>query len=215
MKAIIFDMDGVIIDSEPLHFELEKELLEELGGTVTKKEHAAFVGTTDYNIWSTFKRQFDLKPSIEEILEIKKKRFIKSIHRVNLVENFEEFMLNLYNHGYPMALASSNNKKAVKAIVDKFHLDEYIKFIISGEEVTNGKPDPEIFLTVAEKIKIEPADCLVIEDAQNGVKAAKAAGMKCIGFKNINSGKQDLSDADLVVENFNELDIDILKKLFG
>ncbi|MCF6464977.1 HAD family hydrolase [Clostridium sp. Cult2] len=214
MKAIIFDMDGVIIDSEPLHFELEKELLEEFGGKISREEHETFVGTTDYHMWSTYKKQFNLKPSIEEMIEIKKERFVENIHKINLVENFEKFMLNLYKHRYLMALASSNNKKAVDTIVEKFNLYKYMDFYISGEEVIKGKPDPEIFLTVAEKIKIEPSDCLVIEDAQNGVKAAKAAGMKCIGLQNKNSGNQDLSEADLIVTNFNELDIDILKKLF-
>lgn len=214
MKAIIFDMDGVIIDSEPLHFELEVELLEELGGKISKEEYISFVGTTDYHMWSTFKEKFNLEPSVEEIVEMKKERFIENINRIELVENFQEFMLTLYNKGYPMALASSNNKKAVNAIVKKFSLDKYLKFFISGEEVIKGKPDPEIFLTVAEKMKIEPSDCLVIEDAKNGVRAAKAAGMKCIGFQNNNSNTQDLSEADLIVNSFNELDINILKNLF-
>lgn len=215
MKAIIFDMDGVIVDSEPLHFELERSLLEELGGKITKEEHKSFVGTTDYHMWSTFKEKFNLKPSVEEMIEMKKERFIENIYRIELVENFQEFMLTLYNEGYPMALASSNNKKAVNAIIKKFDLDRYMELFISGEEVSKRKPDPEIFLTVAEKMKIEPTACLVIEDAYNGVRAAKAAGMKCIGFQNKNSGNQDLSKADLVVENYNKLDIDILRKLFN
>ncbi|WP_236912583.1 HAD family hydrolase [Clostridium sp. Cult1] len=214
MKAVIFDMDGVIIDSEPLHFELEVELLEELGGKITKEEHKSFVGTTDYHMWNTFKDKFNLKPSVEEMVEMKKKRFLENIDKVQLIDNFKEFMLALYDEGYPMALASSNNKKAVDAIVKKFSLDKYLKFFISGEEVNKGKPNPEIFLTVAEKMKVEPSYCLVIEDAKNGVKAAKGAGMKCIGLQSPNSGNQDLSEADLVVNNFKELDLNLIKNLF-
>ncbi|MBZ2174433.1 HAD family phosphatase [Schnuerera sp. xch1] len=214
MKAIIFDMDGVIVNSEPLHFELERELLKELGGNISKEEHDKFVGTTDYNMWTAFRKQFNLKPSVERMIEMKKERFIKSIHRIELIDNFKEFMLTIYNGGYPMAIASSNNKKAVNEIVKKFDLDRYMKFVISGEEVNKGKPNPEIFLTAANKMNVDPSECLVIEDADNGVKAAKAAGMKCIGLDLGNSGNQNLSRADLVVKNFNELSLDIVKGLF-
>jgi HAD superfamily hydrolase (TIGR01509 family) len=214
LKAIIFDMDGVIIDSEPLHFKLEKELLEELGGKINKKEHEAFVGTTDYYMWKTFKGKFNLKYSVEEMIKIKKERFIENIHKIELVDNFYEFMLKMYEEGFLMGLASSNNKNAVDAIVKKFQLDKYLKFIISGEEVSKGKPNPEIFLTAAKKMNVKPSECLVIEDATNGITAAKSAGMKCIGLKSSNSGNQDLSKADLVINNFNELSLDIIKKLF-
>ncbi len=214
MKAIIFDMDGVIIDSEPLHFELERELLEEFGGKVSKEEHETFVGTTDYHMWDTFKNKFDLEPSIEEFIEMKKKKFVQNIHRVKLIENFHGFLVKVHEEGYAVALASSNNKKAVDSIIENFGLDKYFKVAISGEDVTNGKPNPEIFLKAANKINAEPYECLVIEDSTNGVIAAKAAGMKCVGLKNPSSGNQDLSKADLVIENFNELNIDTMKRLF-
>ena len=214
MKAVIFDMDGVIINSEPLHFQVEKELLEELGGNLTKEAHESFVGTTDYNMWKKLKEQFNLKPSVEEIIEMKKERFLSRIDEVKLTENFIDFMLILYNEGFPMAIASSNNRKIVDAVVKKFRLDKYMKFIISGEEVKKGKPDPEIFLTAAKKIDVSPQGCLVIEDAENGVKAAKAAGMKCIGLKNIGSGNQNLSEADLVVNSFKELNLNIIINLW-
>lgn len=214
MNAIIFDMDGVIIDSEPLHFELERELLEELGGKITPKELQAFVGTTDYYMWSTFKNKFNIENSIEEMIAMKKERFLQNIHKIDLVDNFEEFMLAVYSESYLLGLASSNNRKAVDSIIEKFNLDKYLEFIISGEEVSKGKPDPEIFLTAANKMNVKPCECLVIEDATNGIKAAKAAGMKCIGLKNPNSGGQDLSQADLIVDNFNELTLETIKKLF-
>jgi len=169
---------------------------------------------TDYFMWQKLKEQYNLKPSVEEIVEMKKERFLKRINEVELTENFMNFMLTLYKEGYPMAIASSNNKKIVDAIVNRFGLDKYMKFIISGEEVKRGKPDPEIFITTAKRIGVDPESCLVIEDAENGVKAAKAAGMKCIGYKNMDSGKQDLSEADLVINNFSELNLDILKGLW-
>src|SRR5690606_6475042 len=127
-------------------------------------KHGSFLGTTDYHMWSSYKKLFSLKASVEEIIEIKKERFCKKIPEIELVDNFMEFMLMLYEKGYKMALASSNNRKAVDAVVERFNLDKYFNFIISGEDVSKGKPDPEIFLTAANNMKVEPKECLVIED---------------------------------------------------
>lgn len=213
MKAVIFDMDGVIIDSEPLHKKLEKELLEEFGGKFSEKGHKNFIGTTDYYMWSTLKDRFNLEPSVDELIRLKKKRFAQNIHKIELVDGFYDFMLNIFDKGYLLALASSNNRKAVDLIMDRFDLSKYIKTSISGEEVVKGKPDPEIFLKAAKKLDAKPSNCLVIEDAFAGVTAAKAAGMKCIGFDNPNSGDQDLSKADLVIKSFKELSIDDVSEL--
>lgn len=207
-------MDGVIINSEPLNFKIEKELLEKLGGKLNREMHESFVGTTDYNMWTKLKNHFNLKPSVEEIIEAKIEMFMNSIDEIELIDNFMEFMLSLYNEGYPLAIASSNKKQIVDAVVNKFGLDKYMKFIIGGDEVVNGKPNPEIFLTAASKMNVNPLECLVIEDSANGVKAAKTAGMKCIGLKNVNSGNQDLSEADLIIENFKELNLDVIRGLF-
>lgn len=214
LKAIIFDMDGVIINSEPLHFKLERELLEELGGSIDRDEHESFVGTTDVNMWSAFKDKFNLKPTVDEMVEMKRNRFMENIPNLELIPNFFEFMMEVYDRGYKIALASSNNKKAVDKIVETFELEKYFDFIINGEEVENGKPDPEIFLAVSNNLKLEPKDCLVIEDAKNGVAAAKDAGMKCIGLKSKGSGDQNLSRADLVIEDFNEINLQIITALF-
>lgn len=214
MKGIIFDMDGVIIDSEPLHRKLEMELIEELGGEITIEEHSTFIGTTDYYMWNTLKDRFNIEKPLDEIIHMKRKRFIENIHLVHLVDNFQEFIESLQGNGYVMGLASSNNRKAVDTVIDMFKLNKYLKVAVSGEDVVHGKPNPEIFLKTAEKMDIEPSSCLVIEDAKNGVIAAKAAGMKCIGLKNPGSGEQDLSQADLIISNFNELSLDTMKKLF-
>ncbi len=214
MKGVIFDMDGVIIDSEPLHFKIERELLEEIGGKITTEEHKKFVGTTDYYMWSTFKKQFNIKLSVEEIISIKKKRFIENIDKIKPVDNIFDLIKALHKENYILGLASSNNKKVVNLIIEKFQLDRYLNISISGEEVSKGKPDPEIFLTTAKYMNLKPENCLVIEDAETGVIAAKTANMKCIGFQNKNSGEQDLTKADLIIDNFKNLTINDMKSLF-
>lgn len=214
MKAIIFDMDGVIIDSEPVHFKIERKLLEELGGRISHEEHEKFVGTTDFYMWNTFKDQFNLDPSVDEMIDMKRSRFIDNIDKIELIPNFLNFIDLVKREGYKLALASSNNKRAVEEVVDIFDLEKYFDFIISGEEVEKGKPDPEMFLTVAKELGVKPEEVLVIEDAETGVTAAKSANMKCIGLDSRVSGKQDLSHADLVIEDFKELDLQIIKDLF-
>ena len=210
LKGIIFDMDGVIIDSEPIHYEIEQNLLKKLGANLSKKEHATFIGTTDYNMWSSLKERYNLEPSVEEIIDMKKELFLRNIDKIQLIDGFYDFMTMLYKKGYKLGLASSNNRKAVESIVEKFELDKYIEVTMSGEDVSKGKPDPEIFLTTAKKLSINPEDCIVVEDAENGVVAAKAAGMKCIALQGNNIGLQDLSNADIIIENFSELSLEQL-----
>lgn len=207
-------MDGVIIDSEPVHWEIERELLEELGGVFSAEFHNSLLGTTDKYMWQTFKDKFNLSMPLEEIVKLKKERFVKNIHRAPLIKNVDKLISKLYDNGFTLALASSNNRKSVDAVIKNFKLGEHLRFSISGEEVKQGKPEPEIFLTAAKKIGVDPKECLVIEDARNGVLAAKSAGMKCVAYNNPNSGEQDLSDADLIIDSFNELNLDIMKELF-
>lgn len=214
MKGVIFDMDGVIIDSEPIHIKLERELLEEAGGDYSKIKHEDLMGTTDVQMWSTFKEQFNIELSVEELINIKRERFIANLQRIPLVDNVLDLMVSLRNIGCKLGLASSNNERAVEAVKNKFGLAKYIDVFINGEAVSKGKPDPEIFLTTAKHLGLKPEDCLVIEDTRNGVLAAKAAGMKCVGFQNKNSGAQDLSAADLIVGSYKDLTIAAMESLF-
>jgi len=215
VKGVIFDMDGVIIDSEPIHVKLEKEIIEEAGGDYAKLKPEDFMGTTDVQMWSTIKEQFGLKLSVEELINICRERFIQTIPQIPLVDNVLDFMAALRNNGYKLGLASSNNERAVETVRNQFGLDQYIEVFVNGEAVSKGKPDPEIFLTAAKLLGLQPEDCLVIEDSRNGVLAAKAAGMRCIGFQNKNSGRQDLSKADLIVTSFKNLTIEDIKNLLN
>ena len=210
MQAIIFDMDGVIIDSEPVHQRLEIEMLEELGGSISTDEYLKFVGTTDEYMWSHFKEMYNLEPSVEELIATKKKKFMEEIHEVPLVDHFMTVLDAFYDKGYRLALASSNNRKTVDHIVDQFSLGEYFEVTMSGEDITHGKPHPEIFLKTAEELNVEPTECLVFEDAANGVEAAKKAEMKCVALDNPNSGVQDLSQADVILDDFEHFDVDQL-----
>ncbi len=213
MKGIILDMDGVIIDSEQIHYDIEIDLLNELGGNLTPKEHKRFLGTNDYYMWSTLKDEFDLKLSVEDIIKMKSDRFYNSISNIELVPNFDILLNLIINENYKIAIASSNDRRAIKKVIEYFNLTSHIDYYISGEDVTESKPNPEIFLKAAENLNLDTSKCIVIEDSRNGVLAANAANIKSIGLNNPNSGKQDLSTADFIVDNLDEINIEMLNSL--
>lgn len=209
MRAVIFDMDGVIIDSEPIHFEVDMQTMRDLGFDISSKELEKYVGTTNEYMFSDLKNKYNIKQSIKEIINYKVELTKKKVIQSNLgpIEGIKELLVDLKNKNIPTAIASSSPRSFIDVVVFKFNLQDYFKYIISGEEVVNGKPDPDIYIEAAKKLGLSPEDCTVIEDSRNGVLAAKAAGMKCIGFQNINSGNQDLSKADIIVKSITEIKI--------
>ena len=112
-----------------------------------------------------------------------------------------------------MAVASSTNRELVEIILKKLNLIAYWQSFTGGDEVNLGKPQPDVFLLAAQKLAVAPQKCLVFEDSKNGVLAAKAAGMKVIGYQNSGSGRQDLSAADAIISNFR--DMDKIKKILA
>ena len=214
-KAVIFDMDGVIIDSEPMHYEVFKKYIKELKISVPEEEYNTFIGTTDRQIYTYLKEKYNLKDTVE-VLEsnyvaryteyLKGERDEKPIHGVDIL------IKDLYSHNVKLAVASSARKENIETVLNMFNLNKFFNVKLSGQEVSKAKPNPDIFLRAASLLEVSPHECIVIEDSNNGVRAAKAAGMKCIGYKNKNSGNQDLSMADQIVNSFDEIDYE---KLFS
>ncbi|MFD3274433.1 HAD family hydrolase [Paenibacillus dendritiformis] len=209
MKAFIFDMDGVIIDSEPIHFEIDVETMKYFGVTIAPHELDRFVGMTNPEMWSILKQEYSLPHSVSEIIEYQLKSKIEWIRSTDLapIEGIQELIFNLKKNNILIGLASSSPIAFIKEVLRKYNFFEYFDSIISGEEVTKGKPAPDIYLEVSNQLNSKPNECWVLEDSKNGVQAAKAAGMKCIGFINQNSGNQDLSRADIIVNNIRDIKV--------
>ncbi len=211
IKAIIFDMDGVIIDSEPIHKQVERSIFERLNIEVSEEEHNSYVGKTSMGMWNEIKFKHNLKEDIssEEIVRLEVDRYIEHLladDDIKPINGVREFINELHIDDIKLALASSAVRKSIETVINLFELEEYFGISISGEDIENGKPFPDIFLKAAKELGVKPMECVVIEDSKNGVMAAKAAGMKCIGFKNPNSGDQDLSSADMVINSFSQID---------
>ena len=214
IQTVIFDMDGVIIDSEPVYFEIDKQMFEELNIAVSLEEHCSYVGTSSQNMWNTIITKHGIAEQPAELMRKEYSLYLEHLANANDLQPIDgvvELIHELYKNNFKLVLASSSQMASIDIVLNKFKLDELFIAKVSGAELAHSKPHPEIFLRSALLIKSDPSECIVIEDSKNGVTAAKAAGMKCIGFLNPNSGNQDLKNADLVIHSFGELNADIVK----
>jgi HAD superfamily hydrolase (TIGR01509 family) len=214
IKAVIFDLDGVIIDSEPVHFMLEKQMFEELKIAVPFEEHNSYVGMSSENMWETIVNKHNLIYSAKNLVQKKHELYLKHLlgeENVYPIRGVAELIKDLYKNNFILTVASSSPLEVIDAVLKKFDLSKYFIATVSGTELIHSKPHPEIFLRAAEFANCEPRECIVIEDSENGVTAAKAAGMKCIGFLNPNSGVQNLNNADVIIKSFEELNVDFIR----
>ena len=207
MKAVIFDLDGVIIDSEPVYYAVDKTLLREWGHEVADEFLDRYVGATDAAMWQELKDLFHLDLTLAEILKKKKEYNRIFLDRADLqpIDGIRELLADLRQSGRIIGLASSSPKSFIECMLTKLDLRGYFQVLVSGDEVACSKPAPDIFLLAAHKLGVLPADCLVVEDSQAGVRAAKSAGMSCVGYQNPHSGHQDLSAADRLVSSLYDI----------
>lgn len=207
IKAVIFDMDGVIIDSEPIHYESDQLTLKHFGIEISHEELNQYVGVSNPVMWAELKEKYNLSATLEQLLE--KQSYFKKVlignKKLEPITGIPGLLAEIKDTGAGIGLASSSNRDFIEMILNNLRIIDFFDVIISGDDVKKSKPEPDIFLKAAEKLKVNPKNCLVIEDSQHGVKAAILAGMKCIGFRNPNSGTHDLSLADTVVSSITEI----------
>ncbi|MEF2965323.1 HAD family phosphatase [Paenibacillus sp. M1] len=210
LKAFIFDMDGVIVDSEPFHIDIDIKTMKHLGHEVEENVFIKYVGMTNPEMWKSVREEFSLVQSVEEIIAYQLGLKITELEAIGMepIEGIRELLLDLKARGIPAGIASSSPRVFIEAVLGKFGLEEFFAGIASGEEVEKGKPAPDVYLEAARQLRVEPEHCLVLEDSRFGVAAGKAAGMRCIGYLNPNSGLQDLTQADAVVKRISDIHLD-------
>jgi len=216
LEAVLFDMDGVLIDSEPWHLKANRELCAELGFQLRMEEYLDFIGKSASEKWTYFKTKYHLEPTVPELVARENRKNIQMIpdDGEGLVPGVLPLLQSLQEKGVRCGVASSSPLACINAVLEKYKLFPFFQAVVTGEEMAKGKPAPDIFLHTAKLLGAQPEHCVVIEDSEHGVKAAKAGGMKCIGFKNKNSGEQDLSPADLIVDSLAEVSVRSLELLF-
>jgi HAD superfamily hydrolase (TIGR01509 family) len=216
-KAVLFDMDGVIVDTEPLHHKAYYLMFNDINIDVSDALYASFTGQSTMNICNQLISHFKLPVCAQTLTDIKRKHFkalFKSDASLKLLDGVLERIKDYHANGMTLVLASSASMKNINRIFKRFDLDHYFIAKISGADLNASKPHPEIFIKAAELSGKRPSECLVIEDSANGITAAKAAGIYCVGYNSLHSKYQDYSEADLVVTNFEDISYQILKKQF-
>lgn len=205
IKAVIFDMDGVIVESEYRNYLAKIEILKPYGVSFDYDYYSRFPGNSNLVVWERIIKDFSINESATVLhkADLEKREELIRLNGHQEVEGAIDLIKRLFGK-YTLALASGSPEKIILDTVKYFGIEKYFDFIISGETVKRCKPAPDIFEITAESLKIPAENCAVIEDSENGVKAAKSAGMYCIGFENKNSGNQDLSFADIIVSAHSE-----------
>ena len=204
---IIFDMDGVLLDSEPMHQEIIYEVFQLKGIAFDKAYIETLTGMSAFPMWEKVKRDAQRSESVEELIKFHRDYLFKRLSEVKvpLVPHVKDVLEKFKNEGKHLSLASSSARKLIDIFTQQTNIAHYFEVIMSGDDVKYSKPNPEIFLKVAQWYGLPATQFTVIEDSTNGVKAAKSANMRCIGFDNPLSGGQDLSQADLLIHSKQEL----------
>jgi beta-phosphoglucomutase len=213
IKAVIFDLDGVIVDTAHYHFIAWQRLAKELGISFTEKENERLKGVSRMRSLEIILEigGVSLPEETKEELATKKNswfvEYIEAIKPDEIFSGVREMLSSLRQQGFKVALASSS--KNAETVLRLLQIKPLFDTVVDGTMITHSKPDPEIFLLAASKLGIEPNQCVVFEDAEAGVEAALAAGMKCVGVGSADQlGKADAivkSTADFRIENLHSL----------
>ncbi|MFW5823021.1 MAG: HAD family hydrolase, partial [Tangfeifania sp.] len=201
--AVIFDMDGVLVNSEPFYVEVEQTNFRQLGLTISEEEHQTYQGTATDRMWQLIKERHGIEHPVNKLVEMTNNLvtpYFSSLESMNPMPGVKNLIEKLKEKKIPLALASSSYADVIEIILQKTGLKKYFDVVVSSQMTGASKPEPDIFLLAAKKLKAEPENCLVIEDSKNGIAAAKAAGMFCVAFAGPGSELQDQSQADLIVE---------------
>lgn len=213
-KAVIWDLDGVIVDTAPFHFAAWRKIAQGRGRNYTKEDFQESFGRRNDDILRSLFE--DISPGEIESLSRRKEEIFRSLVRNNVkpLPGVLRLLDILEEKGFSIALASSAPYENIELMLSEIGIKDRFHSIIGSEEVSKGKPDPEGFLKAAERVDVPPERCIVIEDAPSGVEAAKACGMKCIAVTNTHPG-QALAGADLVVDNLEGVRGDDLSRLLA
>jgi beta-phosphoglucomutase len=208
VDAVIFDMDGVLVDTEPIHMMVEQSIFKELGIQVGMLYHQTFIGRSSKEMWADIINNYGLKTSVQELVIRKRELYmqeLESMSELPVMPGVKLLLESLQINNKKLALASSSAMPNIRYIISRTGLEAFFQVVVSGDDLPRSKPDPAIFLQAADFLDAHPSSCIVIEDASAGVQAARSAGMKCVGLLGNGHYKQDISGADLIISQYAEL----------
>ncbi len=207
-RAIIFDMDGVLVDSENRYKIIEQKLFAKVGINIEQEEHVSYQGCSNLVMWSQIKRKHHLSQPLEDLVRMTEETVIKHFSDLPEIEPMPgvlNLLQYLENKNIKIALGSSSTIDVINIVLAKTGLKTYFNVTADSLEAGFGKPDPAIFLLAQKKLGIPKENCVVIEDSFNGIQAALAAGIYCIAFNGPGSEHQDQSPANWRIDSFSEI----------
>lgn len=210
IEAIIFDMDGTLVDSEPFNTEIERRQFVHNNLTISEEEHKKYLGTASDAMWKEICQRHRLQKTAEQLVEENHAEcfaFFSELKEIPVMPGVVEALEKIQAKNIPMAVASSSTPEMIDLILTRASLKKYFQVIVSAREVGKSKPEPDVFLRTAEKLGIEPRKCLVIEDSKNGIAAAQNAGMTCIAYQPPNIDASTQKEADAIIRNFTQLEL--------
>ncbi|MCF7568127.1 HAD family phosphatase [Sabulilitoribacter arenilitoris] len=216
IKAVIFDMDGVIVDSEPLHHKAYQNMFKDVGIKVSDALYESYTGQATLPICQHLCKTFNLTESPETLMAIKRKHFkylFDNDNSFTLIDGVLELIQDYHNNDLKLVLASSASMPNINRIFNRFSLNQYFIAKLSGADLKASKPHPEIFINAAKASGFKREECVVIEDSTNGIKAANAAGIYSIAFDSKHSKNQDYSTANKVITDFMEIRYNKIKNV--
>jgi HAD superfamily hydrolase (TIGR01509 family) len=217
LETVLFDMDGVIVDTEPLHKKAYFKTFDDLGIVVSNELYASFTGASTKKVCEKLIEKFNLKENHGEITSVKRAYFKHLFDHdadFDLIPGVLSLIQHYHSHGVKLVLASSASNNTINWVFERFQLDPYFVGKISGADLQESKPHPEIFIKAAEIAGTKKENCMVIEDSTNGILAAHRAGIFCAAYKSFNSHQQDYALANVLVDDYADLEIEKLKSHF-
>lgn len=200
LRAVIFDLDGVLIDSEPLLFEAERLALARYGVELTPEIKAPFIGLGGHDVLAALVARFGLDVDVTELGSAKTAAYLDLVAQVSGFAPTVELARALHSRGVPLAIASGSPSDAIDTALAAIGLEDAFEVRVSVTQVDRGKPAPDVFLHAARRLGVPPEGCVVVEDAVHGVQAARAAGMRCIAIPTVTDPLDErFAGADLLV----------------
>jgi HAD superfamily hydrolase (TIGR01509 family) len=203
ITAVVFDLDGVLVDSEPMHFRAANRVLQRYGASLSDAENRASIGLGETASWKMWRTRAQIPDSVDVLVAAHTQARLEEIAAVGVeaIDPAVQLARQLHASGMRLAIASSSSPQVIDALLQALGLDSVFTVRISGEDadVHASKPAPDVYLTAAARLGVTPAACLAIEDSGPGVLAAKRAGMTCIAVPNRWTADQDFTEADIVL----------------
>lgn len=210
-------MDGVIVDTEPLHRKAYFKTFKDLGIDVSEELYTSFTGASTKRVCETLIKEFNLSQPYEEIAKAKRdyfKDYFYNDEEFDLITGVKKLIQHYYENEITLILASSATMMTIDMVFEKFELEKYFSGKISGADLKESKPHPEVFQLAAKLAKQPIENCMVIEDSTNGILAAHRANIFCAAYRSPHSKNQDYTLANIVVSDYEELQLDKISKYF-